>query len=93
MVTSGRNFEHHEPESSAYLDKAIGVLDCLVEYHDSSHFQFVQDQLQLMLTPPNGRRYSKHVIILAAQLHNLSPAAYKMLRMSKAIALPNEKLI
>ena len=84
---------NHEPESSAYLEKAIGVLDCLVEYHDSSHFQFVQDQLQLMLTPPNGRRYSKHVIILAAQLHNLSPATYRMLRMPKAIGLPNEKLI
>ena len=81
---------NHEPESSGYFEKAIGVLDCLVEYHDSSHFQFVQDQLQLMLTPPNGRRYPKHVIILSAQLHNLSPAAYRMFRMSIAIALPNE---
>ena len=82
---------NHESESSAYLEKAIGVLDCLVEYHDSSHFQFVQDQLQLMLTPPKRQALFKacyHIGCTIAQF----PAAYRMLRMSKAIALPNEKL-
>ena len=41
----------------------------------------------------HGRRYSRYVLILAAELICISPAAYRFLRNSKTLILPNEKLI
>ena len=65
----------------------------MVELHDSPHFQFLQEQMQLLLTQPNGRRFTKHILVLAAELFCISPAAYRMIRNSGAICLPHEKLV
>ena len=47
----------------------------------------------MLLTKPKGRRYDKETIVLAAELHNISPAAYKMLLKSGAMAHPSIKII
>ena len=60
---------------------------------DSPHFQFIYAQLQLLLTSPEGRRYDKNLYVLAAEIHNISPAAYKMLRRSGSVILPRPKLL
>lgn len=59
----------------------------------SPHYQFLYAQLQLLLVPPTGRRFDKNLYILAAELHNISPAAYRMLRKSGSIVLPREELL
>ena len=46
-----------------------------------------------MLTSSNGRRYSKHVLIFAAELICVSPAAYRLLPTSENLILPREKLV
>ena len=65
----------------------------MVELHDSPHFQFLEEQIQLLLTKPTGRRFTKHILVLAAELFCVSPAAYRMLRNSGAICLPHENLL
>ena len=82
-----------EAESSDCQKIALNALESMDEYHDSPHFQFIRTQLQLLLCKPKGRQYEKHLVVIAAELHNVSPAAYKMLRKSGALALPSIKLI
>ena len=65
----------------------------MLDFHDSPHFQFIIAQLRMLLTKPKGRRYDKETIVLAAELHNISPAAYKMLLKSGAMAHPSIKII
>ena len=55
---------------------------------DNPTYQLILEQL--ILTPINGRRYNKHLLILAAELLFISPAAYRMLRRSEVIILPRE---
>ena len=40
--------------------------------------------------PPTGRRYTKHTLVFATEIFGISPAAYRMLRRSKAVTLPRE---
>ena len=56
-------------------------------------FQFIQDQLQLILKPNKNKSYSKHTVIFALELMGVSPAAYRLVRNSKAIILPGKTLI
>ena len=81
------------PLNTDYLSKAMKELNKIEELHDTPNFQFILEQLELLLQQVNGRRYTKHIIILAAELLCISPAAYRMLRNSKAIILPREKFI
>lgn len=83
----------HEADSADLLKKAIQFLKLMTDCHDLPQYQFVLSQLHMLLSPAKGRRYDKDVLILAAELHNISPAAYKMLRKSGSIALPSVKLI
>ena len=59
------------------------------------HFQFVYSQLQLLLTHPEGRRFDRNLYVLAAKLHNISPAAYtrRMLPKSGSVVLPRVELL
>ena len=52
------------------------------------YFQFLQAQLQLLLCSPKAHRFDKQILVLAAKLYSISPAAWKMLRPSGALALP-----
>ena len=76
-----------------YVKSALNSLDLMCDLHDSSHFQFIDNQLRLLLLTPKAHRFNKHVIILATELHNISPSAYKMLRRSGAVILPCIKTI
>ena len=60
---------------------------------DSTHYQFLYAQLQLLLRPPKGRRFDKHLYVLAAELHTISPAANRMLRKCGPIVLPRKELL
>ncbi len=55
--------------------------------------QFLYAQLQLLLTPPEVCHLDRNLYILAAELHNISPTAYKMLRKSGSIVLPRVELL
>ena len=63
------------------------------DLHDSPHFQFIQEQIHLLLTPPKGRHFTKYILLLAAEIFCISSAAYRMIRNSGAICLPNDKLV
>ncbi|XP_076811672.1 uncharacterized protein LOC143458706 [Clavelina lepadiformis] len=82
----------YEFKDTDYLKSAVEELNSM-SCSDSPHFQFIYDQLQLLLTPPEGRRFDKNLYILAAELHNISPAAYKMIRKSGSIVLPRVELL
>ena len=60
---------------------------------DLPHFHFVYSQLQLLLTHPEGRRFDRNLYAFAAELHNISPAAYRMLRKSGSVVLPRVELL
>ena len=47
----------------------------MAEIHDSPHVQFIQDRLQLLLTPPKGRRFTTHILIFAAGIFCKSRAS------------------
>ena len=85
--------QRFEPTNEDYLDRVNKLLDGMAELHDNPHFQFIQDQFLLLLTKPNGRRFTKHTLVLAAELFCISPAAYRMLRNSGAICLPHENRV
>ena len=74
------------------LEKSIQALMEIEYLQDNPRYQLILEQLQLILTPINGRRYNKH-LILASELLCISPAAYRMLRRSEAIILPRERTI
>ena len=59
---------HYEPDNEDYLERITNVFESMVEMHGSPHFQFIQDQVLLLLTKPNGRRFTKHALILAGEL-------------------------
>ena len=90
IITSVNLFE---PSNKANINFLLGYLDTLGVLRDSSQLQFIQDQLQLLITPPNGHRSTKHSFILAAELFCISRSAYRMLQYLVAVCLLNEKLI
>ena len=51
------------------------------------------EQFRLRLTSKNNRRYSKHLLLLAAEIVNVSPSAYRRLRSFDTLILPSERLI
>ena len=61
------------------LEKSIHDLMEIEYLQDNPTYQLILEQLQLILTPINGRRYNKHLLILAAELLCISPADYRML--------------
>ena len=91
VITSVIN--SYEPLNEDNLKQALKYLESMADLHDSPHFQFVQDQLQLLLTPPKGRRLTKHSLIFAAEIFCISPSANRMMRDSGAICLPNHKFV
>ena len=60
---------------------------------ESDVFSFALEQLDLLITHKNGRRYNKDILVLAAEIINISPSAYRMLRRSEVLILPSERLI
>ena len=83
----------HCVTSADHLQRAIEELDLCEDLLNCPSFQFIQDQLQLLSKPNNNKCYSKHIIIFALELIGVSPAAYKLIRNSKAIILPGKTLI
>ena len=63
------------------------------EVQESPQFQFLEVQLDYFLTPSNKINYTKYLLILAGKLLCISSAAYRMLRNSRVIILPRERLI
>ena len=68
-----------ELRDTDYLNSALEILNCM-SCSDSPHYQFLYSQLQLLLCSPKGRRFDRNMYVFAAELHNISPAAYRMLR-------------
>ncbi len=76
----------YEFKDTDYLKRALEDLSCM-SCSDSPHYQFLYAQLQFLHIPPEGRRLDRNLYILAAELYNISPAAYKMLRKFGSIVL------
>ena len=82
----------YEATNADIWNKASNVLRDLDTLKDSPVYSFLLEQFQLLITNKYGQRYNKDVLILAAEILNISPAAYRLLR-SEAIILPSERLI
>ena len=87
------NVSLYEPSNDDYLQKALKSLNSMETLLDSLTYQFLIDQFNLLLSKKHGRRYHKHVLIFAAELLNISPAAYRMVKRSEIIILPDEQMI
>ena len=77
--------DKHAASTSDRVRVAVKILEEIEELQDSTSCQFIIDQLQLLLTHPNGRRYTKHTLVFAVELWCISPAPYRMLRNSKTV--------
>ena len=82
----------YEFKDADYLKSALQELS-QINCSDLPHFQFVYSQLQLLLSYLEGRRFDRNLYVLAAELHNISPAAYRMLRKSGSVVLPRVELL
>ena len=82
----------YEFKDADYLKGTLQELSQMNCY-DLPHFQFVYSQLQLLLTHPEGRRFDRNLYVLAAELYNISPAAYRMLRKSGSVVLLRVELL
>ena len=87
------NVSLYEPSNDDYLQKALKSLNSMETLLDCSTYQFLTNQFNLLLSKKHGCRYHKHVLIFAAELLNISPAAYRMVKRSEIIILPDEKMI
>ena len=67
----------HEASTQDDVNKVIKECEQINELTGSQLSIF--PRTVTMTTSPNGRRYSKHVLIFAAELICVSPAAYRML--------------
>lgn len=76
-----------------YSQKALEYLNSMENYLEEPTFQFILEQLSLLFTHKNGRRYQKHVLVFAAELFSVSPAAFRLLKRSGMIIMPNEGMI
>ena len=86
--------ENYQVSNSDHLAKVMYQLKQMTsEVQECPQFQFLGAQLDNLLTPYNKIRYTKHLLILAGQLLCISPAAYRMLRNSRTIILPCERLL
>ena len=91
MVSSSRTSEYDFTDTD-HLNSVLKILDCM-SCSDSPHFQFLYSQLQLLLCSSNGRRFDRNTIVFVAELHHISPGAYRMLRNSGSVIPPRTKLI
>ena len=82
----------YEQSNDDYLQKALKSLNSMETLLDSSTYLLI-DRFNLLLSKKHGRQYHKHVFIFAAELLNISPAAYRMVKRSEIIILPDEKMI
>ena len=83
----------YEPMNENLLNGALESLKSMTYFHNSPPFQFIFSELHLLLTVPKGWKKNKVSLILAAKLHSISPAAYKMLGKSRSIVIPRIKVI
>ena len=86
-VTKLREYKLNDHDHS---QKALDYLNCMDSYLEDPTFQFILEQLGLLLTHENGRRYQKHVLVFAAELFSVSPAAFRLLKRSGTVIMPNE---
>lgn len=68
----------HEPGNKEYLNQATKELNKMMDMLETPNFQFIQAQLKMLLTSKNNLRYSKHLLVMAAELLCVLPAAYSM---------------
>lgn len=83
----------YEPMNENLLNGALESLKSMTYFHNSPPFQFIFSELHMLLTVPKGWKKNKVSLILAAKLHSISPAAYKMLGKSRSIVVPSIKAI
>jgi hypothetical protein len=83
----------HEPADIDYLAHVKKELNKIVDMLETPNFQLIQAQLDMILTSKNNLRYSKHVLVFAAELLCVSPAAYRMIRRCGVIKLPREQIV
>ena len=58
---------------------------------DSMTYRFLVEQFHLLISTKRARRYHKHILIFAAELLIISPAAHRIVKRSEVIILPEEK--
>ena len=75
------------------IAKISNDLDSIAEYSHQPNIQFILKQLQMMIKPAQGRKYTKYILALAVPLLCVSPAAYRLLRSPQILKLPQEKFI
>ena len=54
---------------------------------------FWQQQKKLLASPKFGRRYHPHLIRFCLSLHSKSPSAYRELKSSGVLVLPNDRVL
>ena len=81
--------DNYEIKNDDRLKIILESFDKMEELHGSAHFQFLRAQLELLLTAPKGRRFDKQILVVAAEIYGISPAAYKMIYRSGVLAIPS----
>ena len=84
--------DNYQVSNANNLEKAMNELKQMTpEVQECPQFQFLEVQPDYLLTPSNKINYTKYLLILAGEFLCISPAAYRMLRNSRAIILPRER--
>ena len=88
-----KTLRQYEPSNYDYSQKAFELLNRMDTFLENPTFQFLLEQLDLLLVHKNGRRYQKHVLVFSAELFSVSPVAFNLVKRSGTIIIPNEKMI
>ena len=76
----------HEPGNKDYLKQAtLKELNRRLDFLETPNFQFIKAQLQMLLSSKNNLHYSKHILVLAAELLCVSPAALSTVHENKLL--------
>ena len=62
-----------------------------IESSDPNKTHFIKNQICILKTLPNQRRYSSATLAMAASLQSTSPACYQQLLDSGSVTLPSAK--
>ena len=93
QIYNGPQFKIFKAGEINVIKIVLKSLDKMEDLHGSAYFQFLRAQLQLILIAPKGRRFDKQILVVAAEIYGISPAAYKMIYRSGVLAIPSVSTI
>ena len=81
-----QNYSSIHPKEESIIESALKKLELL---RSNQKVEFIKEQLSLLYSKPNGRRYSKELLAMSIIWQNVSPACYRQILGYEVLSLPS----